>query len=115
MKCVNGFVILCFVVVLFGAVKWQGSYCDCFLFAGYVLVMTTSDTAGDNKVVSVMTSQVQWVISALTHWPLGDLDFSHFKTTIFNLVLLIGIFTSSKDYALRWMPKDLSDDKSTLV
>ena len=39
----------------------------------------------------------------------------HFKTAIFNLVLLIGIFTSSKDNALRRMPWDLTDDKSTLV
>ena len=39
----------------------------------------------------------------------------HFKTAIFNLVLLIGIFTSSKDDALRWMPRNLTDDKSTLV
>ena len=39
----------------------------------------------------------------------------HFKTAIFNLVLLIVIFTSSKDNALRWMPRDLNDDKSTLV
>ena len=39
----------------------------------------------------------------------------HFKTAIFNLVLLIGIITSSKDNALRWMPRDLTDDKSTLV
>ena len=39
----------------------------------------------------------------------------HFKTAIFNLLLLIGIFTSSKDNALRWMPRDLTDDKSTLV
>ena len=39
----------------------------------------------------------------------------HFKTAIFNLVLLIGIFTSSNDNALRWMPWDLTDDKSTLV
>ena len=38
----------------------------------------------------------------------------HFKTAIFNLVLLIGIFTSSKDNALRWMPRDLTD-RSTLV
>ena len=38
----------------------------------------------------------------------------HFETAIFNLVLLIGIFTSSKDDALRWMPRDLTD-KSTLV
>ena len=41
----------------------------------------------------------------------------HFKTAIFNLVLLTGngIFTLSKDNALRWMPRDLTDDKSTLV
>ena len=39
----------------------------------------------------------------------------HSITAIFNLVLLIGIFTSSKDNALRWMPRDLTDDKSTLV
>ena len=39
----------------------------------------------------------------------------HFKTAFFILVLLIGIFTSSKDNAPRWMPRDLTDDKSTLV
>ena len=39
----------------------------------------------------------------------------NFKSAIFNLVLLIGIFTSSKDNALRWMPRDLTNDKSTLV
>ena len=39
----------------------------------------------------------------------------HFKTAIFNLVLLIGIFTSSNDNALRWMPWDLTHGKSTLV
>ena len=39
----------------------------------------------------------------------------HFKTAIFNLVLLIGIFTSSNDNALGWMPWDLTDDKSTLI
>ena len=39
----------------------------------------------------------------------------HVRTAIFNLVLLIGIFTSSKDNALRWMPRDFIDDKSTLV
>ena len=38
----------------------------------------------------------------------------HLKTTIFNLVILTGIFTSS-NVALRWMPWDLTDDKSTLV
>ena len=39
----------------------------------------------------------------------------HFKTAIFNLVLLIGIFTSSNDNALRWMSWGLTDDKSALV
>ena len=39
----------------------------------------------------------------------------HFKTAIFNLVLLIGFFRSSNDNAPRWMPWDLTDDKSTLV
>ena len=37
------------------------------------------------------------------------------KIEIFNLVLLIGIFRSSHDNALWWMPQDLTDDKSTLV
>ena len=37
------------------------------------------------------------------------------KNVIFNLVSLIGIFRSSHDNALRWMPWDLTDDKSTLV
>ena len=37
------------------------------------------------------------------------------KTVIFNLALLIGIFKSSYDNVLRWMPQDLTDDKSTLV
>ena len=41
-----------------------------------------------------------------------------FANAIFNLVLpclLIGIFRSSYDNVLRWMPWDLTDDKSTLV
>ena len=39
----------------------------------------------------------------------------HFKTAIFNLVLLVGIFILSNDNALKSMPWDLTDDKSTLV
>ena len=39
----------------------------------------------------------------------------HFKTAIFNLVLLIAIFRFAKDNALRRMLQDLTDDKSTLV
>ena len=37
------------------------------------------------------------------------------KNGIFNLVLLIDVFRSPHDNALRWMPQDLNDDKSTLV
>ena len=50
----------------------------------------------------------------LTHWPLGDL-YVIFEKVIFNLALLIGIFKSSYDNVLRWMPQNLTDDKSTLV
>ena len=37
------------------------------------------------------------------------------KNGIFDLDLLIGIFRSSHDNALQWMPQDFTDDKSTLV
>ena len=37
------------------------------------------------------------------------------KNVIFSLVLLTGIFRSSHDNALRWMPQDLIDNKWTLV
>ena len=37
------------------------------------------------------------------------------KKVIFNLTLLIDIFKSSHDNVLKWMPQDLTDDKSTLV
>ena len=47
---------------------------------------------------------------ALIHWPLGDSE-----NVIFNLALLISIFKSSCDDILRWMPQDLTDNKSTLV
>ena len=39
----------------------------------------------------------------------------HFKNDIFDFILLIGIFRSSNDYCLRWMPRNVTDDKSTLV
>ena len=63
---------------------------------------------------SKIEGSLLWSWLVLTNWPLGDLK-SNFKTAIFNLVLLIGIFTSSKDNALRWMPRDLTNGKSTLV
>ena len=53
------------------------------------------------------------LIHPLTHWPLGDLNMI-LKNVIFNLALLIGIL-KSYDNVLRWMPQDLTNDKSTLV
>ena len=38
-----------------------------------------------------------------------------FKNVIFNLVILMGLFRFSWGDALRWMPKKLTNDKSTLV
>ena len=37
------------------------------------------------------------------------------QNVIFKIVLLVGIFRSSHDNALWWMPQYLTDDKSTLV
>ena len=37
------------------------------------------------------------------------------KNVILNLVLLIGIFRSSHDNALSWMPQHFTDDKSTCL
>ena len=65
-----------------------------------------------NKCRPYTGEHISWDVS--THWPLGELG-CLFKTAIFNLVLSIGIFTSSNDNPLRWMPWDLTDDKSTLV
>ena len=37
------------------------------------------------------------------------------KNVIFNLALLIGMFKYSYDNVLRWMPQDLTDNKSILL
>ena len=58
---------------------------------------------------------LQWIRLHLYNSLAPERPRCHFETAIFNLVLLIGIFTSSKDNALRWMPWDLTDDKSTMV
>ena len=52
-----------------------------------------------------------WLINSLTPGKSGF----NFKSAIINLVLLIGIFRSSYDNALKWMSWDLPEDKSTLV
>ena len=50
----------------------------------------------------------------LTHRPLGDLG-AILKLQFSILFLLIDIFTLSDNNALRWMPRDLPNDKSALV
>ena len=52
-----------------------------------------------------------WFVNSLAPGKSGF----NFKSVIFHLVLLIGIFRSYDDNALRWMSRDLSEDKSTLV
>ena len=47
----------------------------------------------------------------LTHWPLGDLV----AIPKMEFSILFYWLLSSHDDALRWMPQDLTDDKSTLV
>ena len=51
---------------------------------------------------------------ALTRLSLGNLH-AILKIHNFNHVLMIGILRPSCDNTLRWMPQDLTDDKSTLV
>ena len=55
-----------------------------------------------------------WTMELSSLAPGRDLD-AILKMEFVNLVLLIGIFRSSHDIALRWMPQDFTDDKSTLV
>ena len=58
-------------------------------------------------------------VSEIWPWMINSLapgrSWCDFKSVIFNLALLIGIFKSSCDNVLRWMPQDFTDDKSTLV
>ena len=69
-------------------------------------------TQHQNPMCDPTTVQVRyWGVNSLTP---GRSENDH-KYVIFNLVLLIGIFRSSYDNALRWMPQGLTDDKSTLV
>ena len=56
----------------------------------------------------------RWVMKVIDSLAPGRSGFN-FKSVIFNLVLLIHIFRSSYDNALRWMSWNLSEDKSTLV
>ena len=61
--------------------------------------------------ISIFLNQCLLLFNSLTPGRPG----CHFKSAIFNLVLLNGFSRSSNDNAPRWMPWDLTDDKSTLV
>ena len=58
----------------------------------------------------ICVARLQWVNSLAP-----GRSWSDFKNVIFNLAFLIGIFKSSYDDILRWMPQGLTDDKSTLI
>ena len=51
---------------------------------------------------------------SLTHWPLGDFNLI-LESWFFKLILVNGGWDISYEIALRRMPQDLTDDKSTLV
>ena len=52
--------------------------------------------------------------AGLTHWPLGDFNLN-IRKVIFKLTSVNGGWGISYVIALRWMPLDLTDDKSTLA
>ena len=62
--------------------------------------------------VSRAAQQWSYVFLALTHWPLGDFNF---RLVIFKLTLVNDGWGIYYEIALRLMPLDLTDDKSTLV
>ena len=89
-----------------------------------VLILSTA-CENLNQHTAISTSGAEfWENLRSIPWLLCQVSFNslapgrpgcHFKTAIFNLVLLIGVFTASNDNALRWMPWHLTDDKSTWV
>ena len=94
---------MCFTVID-GFLTWQ----SCFLFpGGYRSNRRLPDLTSKKRVRAVI---FMMNINSLAP---GRSEYNS-KSVIFNLVLLIGVFRSY-DNALWWMPRDLTDDKSTLV
>ena len=58
---------------------------------------------------------ITWMLSELFNSLAPGRSGCDFKNAISNLVLLIRIFRSPHDDIFRWMQRDLTDDKSTLV
>ena len=89
-----------------------GCYCDwdhsnlctpCIEFHSYISD-TDTETPGRGSKVLVL----------LTHWPLGDLNaiLKMEFSILFYWLVPLGLLVI---FCLRWMPQDLTDDKSTLV
>ena len=74
-----------------------------------VALWETSTMARNNRHIF---KTLQFII--LTHWSPGRFQFN-FRKVIFKLTLMNGGWGISYEIALRWMPQDLTDDKSTLV
>ena len=95
---------MCFTVID-GFLTWL----SCFLFpGGYRSNRRLLDLTSKKRVRAVI-----FMININSLAP-GRSEYDS-KSVVFNLVLLIGVFRSSYDNALRCMPRDLTDDKSTLV
>ena len=73
------------------------------------------------RALHMIAASIDCPAEVVIHTPLNAVSLApgrswcDFKTAIFNLVLLIGIFKSSYDNLLRWMPRDFAGDKSKLV
>ena len=61
-----------------------------------------------------LTVSQYWLGNCLTHWPPGRFQFNC-RYVIFKLILLNGGWGISYGIAPRWIPLNLTDDKSTLV
>ena len=89
-----------------------------YVFRDYIFEITTTSLRGQEVKITATNPRGQWVNTSGTH-ELNSLapgrSWHDFKKVIFNLVSLIGIFKSSYDNILRWMPQGLTDDNSTLV
>ena len=80
-----------------------------FTLHGHLLSVTVTITHGNG--ISITDMSQNGAVNSLVP---GRSKYDS-KNVIFNLVLLIGIFRSSHDNALRWMPWNLTNDKSRLI
>ena len=93
---------------------------QCHIFVALKCIYMNANKIKVNsaKGVSPAGCQDQWWF--MVHWnivnPLAPgKSECNSKNGMFNLVLLIGIFRSSHDNVLRWMPHDLTDNQPTSV